>query len=184
MTDKCLKTHQRPTGKASKHILERQRRARINQSLAELKNLVLSSLYHDNPEVYMDKSRERLDKAEILDLTVNFLKHHITGTRMESFERTGRETVLSRDQFVEDPRFVSHTVCPGCADGRCSMAYGPYGVSTPPPSPPHAQVFFAGRGVHHYAIPQYTAAPSSEIAKIVKKEPTECNETSSVWRPW
>lgn len=32
---------------ASKPLLERQRRARINRSLEELKNLVLSALYRD-----------------------------------------------------------------------------------------------------------------------------------------
>lgn len=55
---------------ASKPLLERQRRARINRSLEELKGLVLSSLYRDQN----DPSFQKMEKAEILELTVNFLK--------------------------------------------------------------------------------------------------------------
>jgi len=54
---------------ASKPLLERQRRARINRSLEELKSLVLSALHRDN-----DQNFQKMEKAEILELTVNFLK--------------------------------------------------------------------------------------------------------------
>nr|AGS55442.1 hairy enhancer of split 8 [Platynereis dumerilii] len=52
----------------NKPLMERRRRARINQSLTQLKTLVLSSMNKD-PARY-----NRLEKADILEMTVNHLK--------------------------------------------------------------------------------------------------------------
>ncbi|EDO42535.1 predicted protein [Nematostella vectensis] len=71
--DKVLKNRQcKLANKSSKPLLERQRRARINHSLNELKTLVLSSLYQNCPQA--EQNCEKMEKAEILELTVNFLK--------------------------------------------------------------------------------------------------------------
>ncbi|KAK3750180.1 hypothetical protein QZH41_015408 [Actinostola sp. cb2023] len=73
MSDKVMKSKRvKQANKSSKPLLERQRRARINTSLNELKHLVLSSLYQDCPQA--EKNGEKMEKAEILELTVNFLK--------------------------------------------------------------------------------------------------------------
>lgn len=54
--------------KAKKPLIEKQRRRRINESLNELKILVLQALNKD-PSLY-----SKMEKADILDLTVNYLK--------------------------------------------------------------------------------------------------------------
>ena len=48
--------------------MERRRRARINESLNELKSLVLSSLNKDHSKF------NKMEKADVLELTVNYLK--------------------------------------------------------------------------------------------------------------
>ena len=48
--------------------MERRRRARINESLNELKTLVLSSLNKDHSKF------NKMEKADVLELTVNYLK--------------------------------------------------------------------------------------------------------------
>ena len=57
--------------------MERKRRARINDSLNELKSLVLTALNKD-PSRY-----SKMEKADVLELTVNYLK------TLCGFERTG-----------------------------------------------------------------------------------------------
>ncbi|XP_065060392.1 transcription factor HES-2-like [Rhopilema esculentum] len=54
--------------KANKPLLERKRRARINDCLAELKNLVLTSLNKDISRF------NKMEKADVLDMTVQYLK--------------------------------------------------------------------------------------------------------------
>ncbi len=48
--------------------MERRRRARINESLNELKSLVLSSMNKDHTKF------NKMEKADVLELTVNYLK--------------------------------------------------------------------------------------------------------------
>ncbi|XP_066838266.1 transcription factor HES-2 [Anser cygnoides] len=56
------------TRKTLKPLLEKRRRARINESLSQLKALIL-------PLVGKDSSRySKLEKADILEMTVQFLK--------------------------------------------------------------------------------------------------------------
>eukprot|EP00794_Sanderia_malayensis_P006168 gene6168-6879_t len=54
--------------KFSKPLMERRRRARINESLHELKALVLSSMNKDHSKF------TKMEKADVLELTVNYLK--------------------------------------------------------------------------------------------------------------
>jgi len=55
--------------KSSKPIMEKRRRARINNSLAELKNLILDTLKKDNTR------HSKLEKADILEMTVKHLQN-------------------------------------------------------------------------------------------------------------
>lgn len=54
--------------RANKHLMERRRRARINSSLEELKSLVLEGTKKD------PSRHARMEKADILELTVDYLK--------------------------------------------------------------------------------------------------------------
>uniref|UniRef100_A0A3B4EBU2 BHLH domain-containing protein n=1 Tax=Pygocentrus nattereri TaxID=42514 RepID=A0A3B4EBU2_PYGNA len=54
--------------KSSKPIMEKRRRARINQSLVQLKALILHALHADVSR------HSKLEKAEILEMTVKHLR--------------------------------------------------------------------------------------------------------------
>lgn len=54
--------------KSSKPLMEKRRRARINQSLNELKNLILEAMKKDT------SCYSKLEKADILEMTVRYLR--------------------------------------------------------------------------------------------------------------
>lgn len=56
--------------RANKPLMEKRRRARINQSLAMLKALILDSAKGDNTK------HSKLEKADILELTVRHFQRH------------------------------------------------------------------------------------------------------------
>ena len=56
--------------RANKPLMEKRRRARINQSLAALKTLILDSAKADNTK------HSQLEKADILELTVRHFQRH------------------------------------------------------------------------------------------------------------
>lgn len=55
--------------KSTKPIMEKRRRARINNSLSELKNLILDALKKDTSR------HSKLEKADILEMTVKYLQN-------------------------------------------------------------------------------------------------------------
>uniref|UniRef100_A0A3P8WR05 BHLH domain-containing protein n=1 Tax=Cynoglossus semilaevis TaxID=244447 RepID=A0A3P8WR05_CYNSE len=62
---------------SSKPIMEKRRRARINESLGQLKTLILDALKKDSSR------HSKLEKADILEMTVkhlrNLQRHQLTG---------------------------------------------------------------------------------------------------------
>lgn len=62
------KTATRSNRKSSKPIMEKRRRARINQSLGELKALILDAMKKDSSR------HSKLEKADILEMTVKYLQ--------------------------------------------------------------------------------------------------------------
>ncbi|GIY05840.1 transcription factor HES-4-B [Caerostris darwini] len=71
------------TRRSTKPIMEKRRRARINNSLLELKSLMLDALKKDNAR------HSKLEKADILEMTVKYLKN------------------LQRQQMTPDPAAMS-----------------------------------------------------------------------------
>ncbi|XP_072035966.1 uncharacterized protein [Amphiura filiformis] len=59
---------EKPKMKSTKPLMEKRRRARINDSLMQLKNLVLDALNKNNPR------HSKLEKADILEMTVRYLR--------------------------------------------------------------------------------------------------------------
>lgn len=55
--------------KSSKPIMEKRRRARINESLSQLKTLILDALKKDSSR------HSKLEKADILEMTVKHLRN-------------------------------------------------------------------------------------------------------------
>nr|XP_008119437.1 PREDICTED: transcription factor HES-1 [Anolis carolinensis] len=73
------------TRKSSKPIMEKRRRARINESLAQLKGLILDALQKDSSR------HSKLEKADILEMTVKHLR---------GLQRAQRSAVLNTDPSV------------------------------------------------------------------------------------
>nr|AGS55444.1 hairy enhancer of split 10 [Platynereis dumerilii] len=63
-----MKTYTSPERKLKKVMVEKRRRTRIDRALVQMKNMVLEAL-HVQPEKYA-----KMEKADILDLTVRFLR--------------------------------------------------------------------------------------------------------------
>ncbi|XP_033920299.1 transcription factor HES-1 isoform X2 [Melopsittacus undulatus] len=101
--------------KSSKPIMEKRRRARINESLGQLKTLILDALKKDSSR------HSKLEKADILEMTVKHLR---------SLQRAQMTAALSTDPTVlgkyragfsecmnEVTRFLS--TCEGVNTERC-----------------------------------------------------------------
>jgi len=56
--------------------MEKRRRARINQSLAILKALILESTKNNNKNIDGQPKHSKLEKADILELTVRHFQRH------------------------------------------------------------------------------------------------------------
>ncbi|XP_031562296.1 transcription factor HES-2-like isoform X2 [Actinia tenebrosa] len=170
-----------------KHLLERHRRARINNSLNELKHLILSSLHHDHPQTYEEKASERMDKADVLDLTVEFLQDNKqavnNGIRAERLSREYKNDSALYHRMPAPPLFVPY--CYPRMDGEYLVF----------PSATHP--LYNGWSIPPYLeSPLASSDPPSPIQLSAnqidgKQQPMNESESSEskstkkdVWRPW
>ncbi|XP_076357947.1 transcription factor HES-4-B-like [Tachypleus tridentatus] len=92
--------------RSTKPIMERKRRERINNSLGELKNLILDSLKKDNAR------HSKLEKADILEMTVR----HLQNMQLKQRERRAASSLATfRSGFNECAHEVSRFL--GTVDG-------------------------------------------------------------------
>ncbi|XP_063224658.1 transcription factor HES-4-like isoform X2 [Bacillus rossius redtenbacheri] len=94
----------RPDGRrANKPLMEKRRRARINQSLAVLKTLILDSARLENTK------HSKLEKADILELTVRYLqRQRALGSAVLSKYRAGfQECTREVSRFLESADLLS-----------------------------------------------------------------------------
>ncbi|GAB6026233.1 hypothetical protein CHUAL_012442 [Chamberlinius hualienensis] len=73
--------------RTSKPLMEKRRRDRINQSLAELKELIATSAHHE-----CNYRRNRLEKADILEMTVQYV-HQLHNKRNESIKSAKNDDI-------------------------------------------------------------------------------------------
>ncbi|NXA94191.1 HES1 factor, partial [Melanocharis versteri] len=169
----------RGRAESSKPIMEKRRRARINESLGQLKTLILDALKKDSSR------HSKLEKADILEMTVKHLRNlqraQMTEDRVEAPYRqpgSGPGAGLSADPTVlgkyragfnecmnEVTRFLS--TCEGvnadvrtrllshlsaCLGQIVAMNYPP-----PPPPPPPAQPAHLAQQPLHVQLPPAAA---------------------------
>ncbi|XP_003225980.1 transcription factor HES-4 [Anolis carolinensis] len=165
--------------KSSKPIMEKRRRARINESLGQLKTLILDALKKDSSR------HSKLEKADILEMTVKHLRN---------LQRAQMTAALSADPTVlgkyragfnecmnEVTRFLS--TCEGVNTevrsrllGHLSTCLGQIvAMNYPPPPPPPPA---AGGQPAHMAQPLHVqlpgpAAPSGAMPVPCKMNPGE-----------
>ncbi|XP_031987708.1 transcription factor HES-4 isoform X1 [Corvus moneduloides] len=154
----------RGRAESSKPIMEKRRRARINESLGQLKTLILDALKKDSSR------HSKLEKADILEMTVKHLRN---------LQRAQMTAALSADPTVlgkyragfnecmnEVTRFLS--TCEGvntdvrtrllshlsaCLGQIVAMNYPP----PPPPPPPPAQPAHLAQQPLHVQLPPAAA---------------------------
>lgn len=92
--------------RANKPLMEKRRRARINQSLAALKALILDTAKADNTK------HSKLEKADILELTVrHFQRHRSLDTQGVQQYRAGfADCVREVQRYLETPDAHTMTV--------------------------------------------------------------------------
>ncbi|ELV09438.1 Transcription factor HES-1 [Tupaia chinensis] len=185
--------------KSSKPIMEKRRRARINESLSQLKTLILDALKKDSSR------HSKLEKADILEMTVKHLRN---------LQRAQMTAALSTDPSVlgkyragfsecmnEVTRFLS--TCEGvntevrtrllghlanCMTQINAMTY---------PGQPHPGVVPAPDGQFAFLIPNGAFAHSGPVIPVYTSNsgtsvgPNAVSPSSgpsltadSMWRPW
>lgn len=92
--------------RANKPLMEKRRRARINQSLAALKALILDSAKADNTK------HSKLEKADILELTVrHFQRHRSLDTQgVHQYKAGFADCVREVQRYLETPDAHTMTV--------------------------------------------------------------------------
>ncbi|XP_014258463.1 transcription factor HES-1-like [Cimex lectularius] len=88
-----------PNRRANKPLMEKRRRARINQSLAVLKSLILDSAKLENTK------HSKLEKADILELTVRHLQRQkaLNSSSVDKYRAGFIECAREVTRFLESP---------------------------------------------------------------------------------
>nr|XP_023685255.1 transcription factor HES-4-B-like isoform X2 [Paramormyrops kingsleyae] len=160
--------------KSSKPIMEKRRRARINESLGQLKTLILDALKKDSSR------HSKLEKADILEMTVKHLRNlqraQMTGalasdTAVLSKYRAGfNECMNEVTRFLSTcegvntevrSRLLSHLS--GCMGQMMAVSYPQAAQQQPhlPPQPLHVQ------------LPPAATVPISGVSVPCKLSPAE-----------
>ncbi|XP_024149695.1 transcription factor HES-2 [Oryzias melastigma] len=170
--------------KTMKPLMEKRRRARINDSLNHLKNLIL-------PLTGKDKTRySKLEKADILDMTVRFLRDippvntknpaHSYGEgykaclqRVSSMlpkTKLDQETSSQVNDFVQ--KSMSAVVTPTCQNccAQRSMTY--------------PEIHQKLQRLKSSFSSRLESAPRSCSAATPTRVPLSAQPAGSVWRPW
>ncbi|XP_049943362.1 transcription factor HES-1-like [Schistocerca serialis cubense] len=90
--------------RANKPLMEKRRRARINQSLAALKTLIL-----DSARLEQNTKHSKLEKADILELTVRHLQRQKalgSSSVLSKFRAGFQECAREVGRFLESPEVV------------------------------------------------------------------------------
>ncbi|XP_072395529.1 transcription factor HES-4-like [Diabrotica undecimpunctata] len=92
--------------RANKPLMEKRRRARINQSLAALKTLILDSAKADNTK------HSKLEKADILELTVRHFQRHrsLDVKGINQYKAGYADCVREVQRYLETPDAQTMTV--------------------------------------------------------------------------
>ena len=187
----------------SKPLMEKRRRDRINKSLAELKTILIDVLKRDK------NSCSKLEKADILEMTVNYLRSSQTrpNTSQNEYE-TGRQSALEQTikQIQSNPGLTDIQKTNLIVQIRGEKPTPP----PPQPSPPSTTASVATTPLpsfFHHAMLQQKLFQQQLIAlqhkqqqenvpppaKVIKRENSDSeesgfSETSSsdeiIFRPW
>ncbi|XP_076845216.1 transcription factor HES-2-like [Brachyhypopomus gauderio] len=166
--------------KSLKPLMEKKRRARINDSLNQLKTLILPLVGKDNCRY------SKLEKADILEMTVRFLtnipsspKKDTTVGFKEGYQAclqrvsellpqisVDRETRLRVNRFIQQSTASSATSCQNCC-AQNSRTFPPI----------HQQLLSLKSNFHRKENHAAATGPSAH-------RPQQQGVSATVWRPW
>jgi len=189
--------------KAQKPRIEKLRRDRINGSLDEIKHLVLEALNKDSSRY------SKMEKADILEMTVQFLKGAQARKRLQTGIRSQTENTaqirtepsatqiprLSQDQLlmgmntdIKPIPVMSHSMSPFVSAPMVAMATQPTIVWLPFPSPPQSPTE-QGTETADSSTKQSLANTGNENRFLsrtcgITSVSSPGNVMLPVWRPW
>ncbi|XP_067826174.1 transcription factor HES-2.1 [Heptranchias perlo] len=169
--------------KSLKPLMEKRRRARINDSLNQLKTLILPLIGKDSPRY------SKLEKADILEMTVRFLQD-LPKTplydRLNSYREGYSACLRQLGNLLPSSKLMGTEACDRLTDylERCMdlplVSYCPYSRIRTPADPEVSRegtrnLVQAGSSVNHRPSP-------SNLGPHRRQEDTPaCQE---IWRPW
>lgn len=164
-----------------KPLVERNRRLRINRSLDQLKDFMIAELGMN------ENSSSRLEKADILEMTVNHLRSilkHVPG----SAEGTTTNIIKineysSRINFIKasDIKPTPPVVIPP-TEATVSSEQQKSSIPTPPPLPPAD--FLEIKKAIFKKVDENPVYDPSECLDLSMHKKNEEEELAPVWRPW
>lgn len=150
-----------------KPLMEKKRRARINRSLGELRKFLLDSGIRDK-KLDPEGSCKRVEKADILELTVRFLheRHMDCGAGPESCRNESLCTSSSSSSSSDPPSPATSESSRDCLDSTTSHVTEPLRKR---------------RKIHHHRGETSSGDESDEDRKdAVQVVPGN----AAMWRPW
>lgn len=165
--------------KIRKPIMEKKRRARINESLETLKKMLLECNPHKT-----DQKNVKLEKADILEMTVRYLQHLKTSAATKKINQCGENMVQicpadSSTSELKNNRFFKPGMTANDIRNDNLPKYLRNGVGL------HASTYpFAAYncvGVVNMALP-VTYASNQKLYGIPRQP--DLNPAENVWRPW
>ncbi|XP_078415362.1 transcription factor HES-2.1 [Cetorhinus maximus] len=173
--------------KTLKPLMEKRRRARINDSLNQLKTLILPLIGKDSPRY------SKLEKADILEMTVRFLQD-LPKTplydRLDSYREGYRACLLQLGNLLPPSKLMGTEACDRLTDylERCmpSVSYYPYSHNTR--SPAGAEVSREGR--RSLVQPNPTGGPADRrpsppsVSPRLNPQDIAVHQENCIWRPW
>ncbi|XP_060708200.1 transcription factor HES-2.1 [Hemiscyllium ocellatum] len=173
--------------KTLKPLMEKRRRARINDSLNQLKTLILPLIGKDSPRY------SKLEKADILEMTVRFLQD-LPKTplydRLDSYREGYRACLLQLANLLPSSKLMGTEACDRLTDylERCMplVSYYPYSHNTRSPTGtdasrerPRTLIQSNPTGssaLHRPSPPSHSLRPNQQIIPA--------DQENSIWRPW
>ncbi|KAH7644063.1 transcription factor hes-1 -like [Dermatophagoides farinae] len=99
----------------SKPLMEKRRRARINQCLSQLKTIVV-----DSAGQYTQNNKCKLEKADILELTVNYVKQLHQEHMEQKQQSTGK---IDDDQYMAGYSECVRQMCEYLTKNQSKISY-------------------------------------------------------------
>ncbi|XP_051895452.1 transcription factor HES-2.1 [Pristis pectinata] len=168
--------------KTLKPLMEKRRRARINDSLNKLKTLILPLIGKDSPRY------SKLEKADILEMTVRFL-HNLPKSpvhdHLDSYREGYRACLLQLTSLLPSSKLMGTELCNSLTDylERCMdlslVSYYSYSHGRAPTCPEEPRCSVQSNPNERAA----DLAPSSPGVSP-RQQATATYQDRSIWRPW